>query len=49
MRKRDIRCLRGYTKARETKEMTKDIELRIEAIALADPKGFHKPFTTWTI
>lgn len=31
------------------KEITKDIELKIAAIALADPKDLHKPFTSWTV
>lgn len=44
-----IDALVDIPKPGRPKEITKDIELRIAAIALADPKDLHKPFTTWTV
>ena len=36
-------------KSERPKEITKDIELKIAAIALSDPKSLRKPFTSWTV
>lgn len=44
-----IDALGDIPKPGRLKEITKDIELRIAAIALTDPKDLHKPFTSWTV
>lgn len=44
-----IEALGDIPKPGRAKEITKDIELKIAAIALADPKDLHKPFTSWTV
>lgn len=44
-----IDALGDIPKSGRPKEITKDIELKIAAIALTDPKDLHKPFTSWTV
>lgn len=44
-----IDALGDIPKSGRPKEITKDIELRIAAIALTDPKDLRKPFTLWTV
>lgn len=43
-----IDALGDIPKLGKAKEITKDIELKIVAIALSDPKYLRKPFS-WTI
>lgn len=44
-----IDALGDIPKPGRTKEITKDIELKIAAIALTDPRDLRKPFTSWTV
>lgn len=44
-----IDALGDIPKPGRAKEITKDIELKIAAIALSDPKDLRKPFTSWTV
>jgi transposase len=44
-----IEALGDIPKPGRPKTITKDIELKIAALALLDPKEIKKPFTTWTL
>ena len=44
-----IDALGDIPKPGRAKEITKDIELKIAAIALSDPRELDKPFNSWTI
>jgi transposase len=44
-----IGALCDIPKLGRAKEITKDIELKIAAIALSDPRDLRKPFTSWTV
>ena len=44
-----VDSLLDIPKPGRTKEITRDIELKIAAIALTNPKDLHKPFTSWTV
>lgn len=44
-----IDALADIPKPGRAKEITKDIELKIAAIALSDPRELNKPFNSWTI
>lgn len=44
-----IEALGDIQKPGRPKQITKDIELKIAAIALSNPKDLNKPFTTWTV
>ena len=44
-----IDVLGDIPKPGRIKEITKDIELKIAAKALSDPRDLRKPFTSWTV